>query len=225
MALLGFLFTRFSLRFHLQPTPSQFHSLHNFKIEDMNNRVLWEICDQKRSLTTIYLSFKIPMFIVFQLFMVNFSSAPWYVLIVSSSLFVCFSPREIIYAVYSNILSIMEISLFRYPTIHLAFPGIPIRTKDFVDTSVSEDLSCGKQVRFTLWNWKNKVNMLLFVVHINNTYDNVFCKTASYDTELNVKLTWGRSFEHNFPNTERENHPSLEVFPKGLNGYFSIWLI
>ena len=31
--------------------------------------------------------------------------------------------------------------------------------------------------------------MLLFVVHRNNTYGNVFCETASYDTELNVKLT------------------------------------
>ena len=48
MALLGFLFTRCSLRFHLQPTASQFHSLHNFKIEDMNDRVWWEICDQKK---------------------------------------------------------------------------------------------------------------------------------------------------------------------------------
>ena len=50
---------------------------------------------KKRSLTTIYLSFKIPIFIVSQLFMVNFSSALWYVLIVSSSLFVClFFPQR-----------------------------------------------------------------------------------------------------------------------------------
>ena len=28
----------------------------------------------------------------------------------------------------------------------------------------------------------------IFEVHINDTYDNVFCETASYDTELNNKL-------------------------------------
>ena len=28
----------------------------------------------------------------------------------------------------------------------------------------------------------------IFEVHINDTYDKVFCETAGYDTKLNIKL-------------------------------------